>query len=103
MGVDRDHRMRGLGALLLAHAQSWAAVNAALEWIDLEVLSTNKPAIRLYLQAGFSSVGEIPEMFKIERQPFSYTLMTKRIRGDAPQLNIASGCSSDGSSGTESS
>ena len=82
MGVDRNHRRLGLGAALLAHAGEWALANTALEWIDLHVLSTNDPAIRLYLRAGFVQVGETPEMFKFDGRAFSDTAMTKRLRQD---------------------
>ena len=88
MGVDRDHRGRGLGATLLAHAQEWALASTDLGWIDLKVLSTNEPALHLYLGAGFAKIGEIPEMFRIDGQSLSYTLMTKRIRADRSPPNF---------------
>ena len=80
MGVDRNHRRLGVGATLLSHASEWALANTGLEWIDLEVLSINEPALRLYLRAGFAQVGEVAEMFKLDRRSFSWTTMTKRIR-----------------------
>ncbi len=79
MGVHRDHRRRGLGAALLAYAEEWAAANPHLEWIDLEVLTTNESAIRLYRRAGFAEVGEVAEMFKMDGQSVSLTRMAKRI------------------------
>jgi ribosomal protein S18 acetylase RimI-like enzyme len=85
MGIDRAHRKRGLGMALLAHAGEWALANA-LEWIDLQVLSANEPAIRLYHSAGFEKVGEIPEMFKIDGRLFSYTTMTKCLRNNPPAI-----------------
>lgn len=53
MGVHRDYRRHGLGLRLIAEACQWALTYAALDWIDLEVLSTNTPARRLYHTAGF--------------------------------------------------
>jgi ribosomal protein S18 acetylase RimI-like enzyme len=88
MGVDRNYRRLGLGARLLAHAQEWAVASTDLEWIDLQVLSTNEPAIRLYLRAGFAKIGEIPEMFKIEGRSYSHTLMAKRIRAVHSPIDI---------------
>ncbi|MEC5386467.1 GNAT family N-acetyltransferase [Uliginosibacterium sp. H3] len=79
MGVDRDHRKSGLGTALLSHAVRWATEIARLEWIDLQVLSGNEPAIRLYLRAGFIKTGELPEMFRIDGQSLSYTSMSKRL------------------------
>ena len=78
MGVDRNHRMAGIGTHLMEHAERWA-LGGALEWIDLEVLSTNLRAIRLYQRAGFTQIGEIPDMFRIEGRYLSYTTMTKRL------------------------
>ena len=84
MGVHRNHRKLGLGAALIAFAEKWALANTAIEWIDLQVLSGNEPAMRLYLRAGFTKIGEVPEMFRIEGRSFSDISMTKRIasKGD---------------------
>ena len=82
MGVHRNHRRLGLGAALLSHATEWALAKTGLEWLDLQVLSTNEAAMRLYLRAGFTKVGEIAEMFKFDGRLFSDTKMTKRLRRD---------------------
>ena len=79
MGVHRGYRKLGLGATLLSHAEQWASTTAGLEWIDLQVLSENEVAIRLYLRMGFTKIGEIPEMFRIDGRALSYTSMTKRL------------------------
>jgi ribosomal protein S18 acetylase RimI-like enzyme len=79
MGVHRRHRAQGLGAALLLHAEQWASGTAGLEWIDLHVLSGNEAAVRLYLRTGFTRVGEIPEMFRIDGRNLAYTSMTKRV------------------------
>ena len=79
MGVHRQHRRHGLGAALIAYAEKWALANTAIAWIDLQVLSGNEPAMRLYLRAGFTKIGEVPEMFRIEGRSFSDITMTKRL------------------------
>ena len=79
MGVDRDHRKQGLGSRLIAHAAQWAQESAGLKWIDLQVLSANAPAIKLYERNGFHKTGEIAAMFNIDGQDFAYTSMSKRI------------------------
>jgi RimJ/RimL family protein N-acetyltransferase len=79
MGVHRHHRRLGLGAALIAYAEKWALANTAIAWIDLQVLSGNEPAMRLYLRAGFTKIGEVPEMFRIEDRSFSDITMTKRL------------------------
>ncbi len=79
MGVDRSHRRAGLGAALMAHARQWAADVARLEWMDLQVISQNHAALALYRRAGFETVGEIDEMFRIDGKAFSYTTMSMRL------------------------
>jgi ribosomal protein S18 acetylase RimI-like enzyme len=83
MGVDRGHRKQGIGLMLLKAAQRWAIEVAKLEWIDLQVLSSNQAAIYLYTQAGFTKVGEVPDMFKIDGRVFSYTTMTRDLAGSS--------------------
>jgi RimJ/RimL family protein N-acetyltransferase len=79
MGVDRNHRNHGIGTALITHAEDWARANTALEWIDLQVLSENKPALQLYARMGFELVGEIVDMFRIDGRSFAYTTMTRKV------------------------
>lgn len=76
MGVHRAARRQGLGRVLLASAMHWASSATALDWIDLEVLSINEPARALYREAGFSTTGEIPDMFRIDGEQLASTLMS---------------------------
>jgi ribosomal protein S18 acetylase RimI-like enzyme len=82
IGVQSASRRRGVGSYLLENAKNWAYV-AGLEWIDLQVLSVNEAAKKLYHRFGFVTVGEVPDMFKIDEQNFSYTYMALRLGGDA--------------------
>jgi len=79
MGVHRAHRQQGLGGKLIAHAENWALL-AGVQWVDLQVLSVNTPAIHLYERSGYRKIGEIPNMFLIDGKHFSYTIMTHRLR-----------------------
>ena len=78
MGVHRDWRRHGLGARLLAYALDWAC-EQGLAWVDLEVLSNNLPARRLYERSGFVQTGEIPDLFRIDGEQHGYVFMTRRI------------------------
>lgn len=78
MGVQRDFRRQGLGAALLAVATAWAE-SEHLDWIDLEVLSVNAPARRLYASAGFTQVGQVDDMFRIDGEALGYTFMAKNL------------------------
>lgn len=81
MGVDRRHRRAGMGAALLSHARQQARDGGMLEWIDLQVISANVAALGLYRRAGFITVGERPDMFRIDGESFGYTTMSMRLGG----------------------
>ncbi len=78
MGVHRAHRKQGLGALLVQVACNWAR-SQDIAWIDLDVLSVNRTAIALYERCGFTHVGEMPDMFRIDGQSYGHTFMTRAI------------------------
>ena len=78
MGVHRDHRRHGLGARLIDAAMDWARAEAGIDWVDLEVLSVNRPARSLYERCGFAILGETDDMFRIDGERLAYTFMTRR-------------------------
>jgi ribosomal protein S18 acetylase RimI-like enzyme len=80
MGVHRAHRQQGLAMALLAHAIAWASAVDLLEWMDLQVLATNSPAIALYRKAGFVQTGDIPDMFRIDGLSIGDVAMSLRLR-----------------------
>jgi RimJ/RimL family protein N-acetyltransferase len=80
MGVHRDWRRQGLGERLLATALVWARSEPALDWVDLEVLSSNLPARRLYERCGFSFAGELPDLFRIDGEQHGYVYMTCKVQ-----------------------
>lgn len=76
MGVHRDFRRQGLGQRLLATALAWARAQDTIDWVDLEVISSNLPARRLYERSGFVFAGEIPDLFRIDGEQLGYVYMT---------------------------
>ena len=80
LGVHRDHRRRGLGKTLVEHALDWAHREGALEWIDLNFLSGNLPAERLYRSLGFEHVATLVDMYRIDGESVDSVLMTWRVR-----------------------
>lgn len=80
MGVDRDHRRMGIGRLLMETAFQWAHEEAGLEYIDLQVLSQNQAAIKLYERSGFMKLGEILDMYRINGNSYNYTYMFKPLK-----------------------
>lgn len=83
IGVHSANRRSGVGLSLLEYAANWARSVVGLQWIDLQVLSVNEPAKRLYHRFGFVTVGEVPEMFEFDGQRFGYTYMALRLSNDA--------------------
>jgi ribosomal protein S18 acetylase RimI-like enzyme len=80
MGVHRAYRRRGLGAQLLAAAVDWARNEDGLQWIDLEVLSENHPAVALYLRSGFTMTARIEDMLQIDGLGHDLSYMSYKLR-----------------------
>ena len=78
MGVQRDHRRIGLASRLLAHATHWAAAQG-LQWIDLQVLSSNEPAVALYRREGFLMQGGKPAMYVIDGVSLGEMWMARKV------------------------
>lgn len=79
MGVGLDYRRLGLGRQLLDFACDWVKNHDLLDWIDIEVLSVNKPAVSLYENAGFDFICEMPDLFRIDERPETVIRMTRKI------------------------
>lgn len=91
MGVARDHRRVGLGARLVAHAEGWAQQAGGLDWIDLQVLSANMAAVRLYERFGFTRLGETVDLFRIDGLSLSAVAMCKRVNTGRHAVSIPPG------------
>ncbi len=79
MGVDSQFRKQGVGQSLLAFLINYCRQHPTINWIDLEVLANNEPAIRLYEKMNFQLVGIIEDMFRIDGQSYGYQVMTLRV------------------------
>jgi ribosomal protein S18 acetylase RimI-like enzyme len=80
MGVHRAYRRRGLGLQLVDAAVGWARRQDGLKWVDLEVLSENRPAVALYLHAGFTMTARIEDMLEIDGASHDLSYMTCALR-----------------------
>ena len=76
MGVQRLYRRRGLGAQLVGTAVDWARREAGIDWIDLEVLADNRPAVSLYLRAQFRMIARIEDMVRVDGASHDLCYMT---------------------------
>lgn len=80
MGVGKAFRRRGLSRQLLDYVCQWVRDSDGIEWIDIEVLGGNTPALALYQGAGFEHLCEIQDMYRIDGQPQSVIRMAARFR-----------------------
>lgn len=79
MGVHRAYRRCGLGMRLVDTAIDWARGVDGLKWIDLEVLSENRPAVALYLRSGFAMTARIEDMLEIDGVSQDLSYMTRAL------------------------
>ena len=80
MGVDRNYRKMKIGQKLLQFVIEYSKNNKEICWIDLEVLTNNIPAIKLYLKNDFEVLVNIVDMFRIESKSYDYTSMTLNVK-----------------------
>lgn len=80
MGVHASARRQGLGQALIALTLDWALDQGSLDWIDLQVLSSNPGAQRLYQRMGFVLCGERPDLFRIDGRSLGDLTMSLRLR-----------------------
>jgi RimJ/RimL family protein N-acetyltransferase len=80
IGVLQLHRRQGLAGELLNAAILWARSQTALTWLDSEVFGHNEPALRLHRKMGFSEVGRITDMFRIDGAVVDDVRLTLRLR-----------------------
>lgn len=59
--VAPDKRGRGIGRQLLEEIKQWA-IGHGVDFLELNVLSNNEPALRLYQEAGFRSFSKSMRM-----------------------------------------
>jgi len=79
MGVQRNYRRLGLGRQLVDHALDWAGNTPPLAWIDLDVMSANLAARRLYERAGFVVTGDVPDLYRIDGESYGSVSMSRRV------------------------
>ncbi len=64
MGVLKDYRNMGIGAMLIREMIAWAEKNERLEKLTLQVFANNEKAIHLYKKFGFREEGRLPKAIK---------------------------------------
>ncbi len=79
MGVDSGFRGLRIGHSLLKYAIEYCKDHERIHWIDLEVLTDNTPAIKLYIKNDFEVLTNYVDMFRIGGKSYDYTLMTLEV------------------------
>jgi RimJ/RimL family protein N-acetyltransferase len=80
MGIERAHRGRGLGPMLLEAALAWARATGTIDWVELGVFSSNPRARRLYERFGFAPIGCVPDRFRVDGVTIDDVRMALRLR-----------------------
>jgi ribosomal protein S18 acetylase RimI-like enzyme len=80
MGVDRIQRRAGLGGRLIQVAMAWAIEQDWLDWIDLQVISSNTAAANLYRKSGFIQTGATSDLFRFDGCSVGLDSMALRLR-----------------------
>ena len=76
MGVDVNFRKQKIGQQSLHHVVHYCKNNKDIHWLDLEVMSSNTPAIQLYKTNYFIHLSDCKDMFRINGKSYDYTSMT---------------------------
>ncbi|GIQ60778.1 N-acetyltransferase [Flavobacterium collinsii] len=79
MGVDSNFRNLKIGQNLLEFIIDYCKVNRKISWIDLQVLTNNIPATRLYKKMNFEELSITKDMFRIDNISYDYTSMTLNV------------------------
>lgn len=70
MGVQPQHRGKGVGTALLQSLIDWAKQNPTIEKLCLMVFATNQPAIGFYTRMGFTEDGRRLRHVKIADEKY---------------------------------
>lgn len=79
MGVDAAFRGKKIGESLLVFLIDYCRKNEKIEWLDLQVLATNFPAVNLYKKMNFNISATQYDLFRIEGKSYDYLSMTLNV------------------------
>jgi ribosomal protein S18 acetylase RimI-like enzyme len=82
MGVDINFRGLKIGQSLLEFIIEYCRKNSKIAWIDLEVMTNNIPAKRLYEKMNFEYLKTIKDMFRINNISYDFTSMTLNVANE---------------------
>ncbi len=76
MGVDSQFRKLKIGQQLVEFVIDYCKKQPDISWLDLDVMSNNIPAIRLYEKIEFQALSQTADMFRIGDISYGHTSMT---------------------------
>jgi len=79
-GVLERYRRQGIAAGLMDAAIRWATAHGALTWLDAEVFGHNEPALALHRKFGFTEVGRVTDLYRLDGAPVDDVRLTLRLR-----------------------
>lgn len=79
MGVHSSFRKLKIGQKMLELVIDYCRKQLKISWLDLEVITTNTPAINLYKKMGFQHLSNTVDMFRINGISYDYTFMTLNV------------------------
>lgn len=82
MGVDSKFRKMRIGQSLLEFVIRYCKKQPEINWLDLQVLALNTPAICLYEKMEFQKISTTTDMFRINHVSYDYTSMTLNVNGN---------------------
>jgi ribosomal protein S18 acetylase RimI-like enzyme len=80
IGVLEAYRRQGIARELLDAAIRWARSQDTMTWLDAEVFGHNEPALQLHRKLGFTEVGRVADMFRLEGAPVDDVRLTLGLR-----------------------
>jgi len=79
MGVESRIRRQGVGAALINAVVVFCQHTEHVRWLDLNVLSNNLPAQKLYEKCGFKVIGNMSDCYRIDGHSVDELTMTRAI------------------------
>ncbi len=77
--VDKAYRGKGIGGLLMQEIINAAVNQSGIKKINLQVVVSQKPAIKLYQKFGFRKVGKLTGEFLCEGKYYDILIMEKLL------------------------
>ena len=82
MGVDSNFRKLKIGQKMLEFVIEYCQHHEEIDWLDLQVMTLNTPAVNLYEKLKFKVVSNVVDMFRINGVSYDYTSMTLNVRNN---------------------